>query len=487
MSNDSTTQSLGADLAPTSNSFGVLDFKFSGKLVAGPVAALLFWSLHLGLEPLQQKALAITLFMVINWIASPIDHGFTALIGCYLFWALGVAKFSTAFSGFTNSTIWFLFCSLLMAEAVSRTGLAKRLGYLFMGWMGPSCARLQTGFVVLTFLLALLMPSGMGPLSLLASLTLGLVKAAGLNERGNFTRGLLVMITTICALVSVMVLSGATSMMTRGIVEEQTGIQILWSQWLFACLPLNLLTMIATIAIVRWLYPAEIRELHGGREYIEKSLAQMGSWSAAEKKTLFWFALAISLWATDSLHHINPAVIGIGAGLAVSLPTVGVLDGKAAKQINFFVIIFSAGALSMGAVLIDADVLPLLVGHLVGLLHPFFSNALVYTCTLYVAAFTYHFIFANRQTMLITSLPVLLGFATTHGLSVVPLALLWTIGGGGGLFVYQSGVYVLGYSYGCFNTKDFLKVGLLLTLVQAIGLALLVPFYWPLIGLNWMK
>ncbi|HEY7163859.1 MAG TPA: SLC13 family permease [Candidatus Binatia bacterium] len=487
MSNNLTTQTLGADLAPARNLFGVLEFKFPGKLLAGPLAALVFWSLQLGLEPLQQKALAITVFMLISWITSPIDHGLTALIGCYLFWALGVTKFAIAFSGFTNSTIWFLFCSLLMAEAVSRTGLAKRVGYLFMRGMGASCARLQTGIVVLTFLLALLMPSGMGPLSILAPLTLGLVKVAGLKDRGNFTRGLLVMITTICALMSVMVLSGATSMMTRSIVEEQTGIQILWSQWLFACLPLNLLTMIATLAIVRWLYPAEIRQLDGGREYIEKALEEMGPWTTEEKKTLFWFVLAVSLWATDSLHHINPAVIGIGAGLALSLPAVGVLDIKATRHVNFFVIIFSAGALGMGAVLMDSGVLPLLVTHLVGLLQPFFKNALVYTCSLYVAAFAYHFIFANRQTMLATSLPLLLQFANTHGMSVVPLALLWTIGGGGGLFVYQSGVYVLGYSYGCFSAKDFLKVGLLLTIVQGIGLALLVPYYWPLIGLNWMK
>ena len=456
-------------------------------LLLGPLGACLLWMLPLGLEPLQQKALAITLFMVINWITAPVDQGLTALIGCYLFWALGISKFSIAFSGFTNSTIWFLFCSLLMAEAVSRSGLARRLGYLLIRRVGTSCASLQTALVVLTFLLAVVMPSGMAPLALLASLTLGLVKAAGLNEHGNFTRGLLVMITTICALVSVMVLSGATSMMTRGIVEEQTGIQMLWSQWLLACLPLNVLTMIAAITIVRWLYPPEIQELHGSREYIEEALAQMGPWTPEEKKALFWLTLAIGLWATDSLHHINPAVIGIGAGLALSLPGVGVLDGKAAKQVNFFVIIFSAGALSMGAVLKDAHVLPLLVGHLVGLLQPFLSNAFVYTGALYVAAFTYHFIFANRQTMLITSLPLLLGFATTHGLSVIPLALLWTIGGGGGLFVYQSGVYVLGYSYGCFEARDFLKVGLLLTVVQAVALALIVPFYWPLIGLNWIK
>ena len=487
MSNSSTTRTLGTDLVSISSIFDTLDIKFCGKLLAGPITALFFWSLDLGLDPLQQKALAITLFMVINWIAVPIDQGLTALIGCYLFWALQISKFSVAFSGFTNSTIWFLFCSLLMAEAVSRSGLARRLGYLLMRRMGTSCASLQIALVLLTFLLAVVMPSGMGPLSLLASLTIGLVKAAGLNERGNFTRGLLVMITTICGLVSVMVLSGATSMMTRGIVEEQTGIQMLWSQWLLACLPLNFLTMIAAIIIVRWLYPPEIQELHGSREYIEEALAQMGPWSLAEKKALFWLALAIGLWATDSLHHINPAVIGIGAGLALSLPAVGVLDGKAAKHVNFFVIIFSAGALGMGAVLADAKVLPLLTGQLVKVLQPFVSNVFTYTAALYFAAFAYHFIFANRQTMLITSLPLLLSFAAVHGLNVIPTALLWTIGGGGGLFVYQSGVYVLGYSYGCFDAKDFFKFAVVLTVVQTALMMCLVPYYWPFIGLNWSR
>ena len=487
MSNQLNSQAPATAFGSIKDVFAPLELNATSRLLAGPIAALGFWSLSMGLEPLQQKALAITIFMVINWIAEPFDHGLTALLGCYLYWALHVSKFSVVFSGFTNSTIWFLFCSLLMAEAASRTGLAKRLAFSFMRRMGTSCARLQTGFVVLTFLLALLLPSSMGPLSLMASLTLGVVNAAGLAPRGNFSRGLLVMITIICALVGIMVLSGATTMMTRGIVEEQTGIQILWSQWLLACLPLNLLTMIATIAIVRWLYPAEIKELRGGTEYFTQALREMGPWSAAEKRALFWFVLAIGLWATDFWHHVNPAVIGMGIGLALTLPKLGVLDIKAAKQINFFVIIFSAGALGMGAVLADAKVLPLLTGRLVVLLQPFLSNVFTFTAALFLAAFAYHFIFANRQTMLITSLPLVLTFATGHGLSVIPVALLWTIGGGGGLFVYQSGVYVLGYSYGCFEAKDFFKLGLLLTLVQAASMMFLVPYYWPLIGLNWAK
>jgi anion transporter len=392
-----------------------------------------------------------------------------------------------AFSGYTNSTIWFLFSSMLMAEAASRTGLAKRLGYSFMRRVGTSSGQIQSGFVALTFLLAFFVPSGMGRLGLLAPLTVGVLKAAGLGKRSNFAKGLFVIVTSICGLIDVMVLSGATSMMTRGIVEEHTGIQLLWSQWLLACLPLNLLTLLAAIGIVRWLYPAEAAELSAGNHYFRKELAAMGPWSSAEKRAFFWFLLAVGLWATDFLHRANPAVIGLGVGLALSLPKVGVLDIKAAKQINFFIIIFSAGALSMGAVLMETKVLSLLTDQLIAVMQPFLGNVFSYTITIYFAAFLYHFIFANRQTMLVTSLPLLLVFATTHGLNVIPLALLWTIGGGGGLFVYQSGVYVLGYSYGYFEARDFIKVGLLLTLAQGVLVVFLVTYYWPLIGLNWVR
>ena len=117
-------------------------------------------------------------------------------------------------------------------------------------------------------------------------------------------------------------------------------------------------------------------------------------------------------------------------------------------------------------------------------MQPLLSGPISYTLTLYLGGFLYHFIFANRQSMLITSLPVLLVFGKAQGLDLVSLALIWTIGGGGGLFIYQSGVYVVGYSYGYFQAKDFFKLGLALTLIQGALLVLLVKFYWPYIGLN---
>jgi di/tricarboxylate transporter len=43
---------------------------------------------------------------------------------------------------------------------------------------------------------------------------------------------------------------------------------------------------------------------------------------------------------------------------------------------------------------------------------------------------------------------------------------------------------VVGYSYGYFDARDMLKIGFTLTVVESIILLLLVPLYWPWIGLG---
>ena len=43
---------------------------------------------------------------------------------------------------------------------------------------------------------------------------------------------------------------------------------------------------------------------------------------------------------------------------------------------------------------------------------------------------------------------------------------------------------IVGYSYGYFQSRDLLRIGAWLTIVEAIILIPLVPFYWPLIGIR---
>jgi di/tricarboxylate transporter len=307
------------------------------------------------------------------------------------------------------------------------------------------------------------------------------------GQGSNVGKAFFIILTYTSALFDRMIMSGAASILTRGIIEERTGIEILWSQWLQAYLPAILITLLASWYTVRWLYPPEKNELDGGKRYLQQSLRELGPWSQNEKKTLLWLLAAILLWVTDFVHHISPSVIALGTGLFLVLPGIGVLDKKAVKQVNLFAIVFSAGALSMGNVLGEAQALQLVTERLLRWSGPLLSDSLHGAAALYSGGFLYHFLLANDQSMLSTALPVLLQFSDAHGLNPVAIGLIWNFATGARLFIYQSSVLVLGYSYGYFEGKDLIKVGLLLTVVQGVLLILLVETYWPLIGLSWTK
>ena len=102
---------------------------------------------------------------------------------------------------------------------------------------------------------------------------------------------------------------------------------------------------------------------------------------------------------------------------------------------------------------------------------------------LYWTAFVYHIFLASEVSMLATSIPLLMNFAKTHGLDPLALGMIWTFAAGGKIFVYQNAVLVVGYSYGALRSRDLFKIGIWLTIIEAAIVFLLVPLYWPLIGI----
>ena len=86
--------------------------------------------------------------------------------------------------------------------------------------------------------------------------------------------------------------------------------------------------------------------------------------------------------------------------------------------------------------------------------------------------------------MLSTSLPVIMEFAKARGFDPLAIGMIWTFAAGGKIFIYQGAVLIVGYSFGYFDARDMLKVGLVLTIVESLILLLLVPFYWPLLGIG---
>jgi solute carrier family 13 (sodium-dependent dicarboxylate transporter), member 2/3/5 len=460
----------------------------AGRKIVGAVLTIAVplgvWFAPLPLATNARHALAVASFMIIAWIAEPLPHALTGLAGCYLFWVLKIVNFETAFSGFADETPWFLFGAALIGMMASKSGLARRLAYLVMLRVGVGYSRLLLGLIFSSLLLTLLVPSGIACVVIMAAVALGLVEVFGLSRGSNAGRGIFVTLTYTAGIFDKMVIAGAASILGRGLIQKMTGIEVYWSQWLLAFLPCVVATVLVIWRLVLWLYPPEKEALQGSAGFLRESLEKMGAWTPMEKHALALMGLAIALWATDLIHHIPPAVIGIGVGLLAGVPSLGILELEDLKRLNYLPVFFTATAISMGEVLLRTNALDSMTTVLFAWMRPWTTNVFSLSLVPYWTAFVYHIFLGNEISMLATSVPPLMNFAKTAGIHPLPLGLVWAFAAGGKIFVYQSGVMVTGYSYGYFETKDLLRVGFVLTVVESAVLLLIVPFYWPLLGIR---
>jgi len=447
------------------------------------IAALSVFLIPIEVSPAAFKALAITVWMVLFWIFSPVDHAITGIVGCFLYWATGAVNFDIAFSGFSQDTPWFLFGAIIFGAMAAQTGLALRLAYSVMSVIGISYARILLGIIIVDFLMTFIVPSGVSRVVILAAICIGIVDAFGLPAKSNISRGLFIIFTYTATIFDKMLIAGAASILARGLIERDGGVPVYYSQWFLAYLPCDLITVAACWGTVLWLYPPERKELAEGRSYIQMQLSKLGPITAAEKRAGLLMLATIALWMTDFIHHIPASMIGLGAGLVACLPVIGVLNSEQFKKIDPLPVMLTAAVLSMAAVLTSTKAIEVVNTAFFARVQPLLYSVNYSSMVLYWAGFLYHF-FLPEPSNLSTSMPLLMRFAKENNLSPLAIGMIWTFASGGKIFIYQSPVLVVGYSYGRFEAKDLLKVGLVLTLVECLILLFLVPVYWPLIGIH---
>jgi anion transporter len=475
-----------SNIAPPQGAAHVADARrmWAGRL-ACVLVPIVIWVAPLPLEPVTKHGMAVAALMILGWATEAAEPALVGFIGCFLFWALKIVPdFRGAFSGFASDTAWFLFGALLLGAIATRSGLARRIAYLVMMRIGVSYSRLLLGLIVTDFLLTLIVPSGLARVVIMASISLGLVEAFRLGPGSNIGRGIFLIITYTAGLFDKMIIAGAGAITARGAIEKFGGVDVEWSLWFVAYLPCHIITILAAWRLTLWLYPPEKPVLEGGYEYLRAETEKLGPWKGAEQRALALIAIATLLWVTDFLHHIPSSMIAMGVGLFALLPGVGVLETEDLRRLNYLPIFFVAAAVSMGDVLAHTKGLAVLTDLMFAWMSPLMTNVFVSTIVLYWTAFVYHLFLASEIPMLATSIPPLMTFAKANGFNPLQIGMIWTFAAGGKIFAYQSAVMIVGYSYGFFAARDLLRIGAWLTVVEFLIVIVLVPLYWPLIGIK---
>lgn len=83
--------------------------------------------------------------------------------------------------------------------------------------------------------------------------------------------------------------------------------EVTFFEWCLIGVPVVVVLFLFLFAYLNWLCPAGVRELAGGREYLERQRQQLGPWTRGQISTLVAFVVMVALW-------IAPGVVALGWG-----------------------------------------------------------------------------------------------------------------------------------------------------------------------------
>ena len=319
-----------------------------GWIVAAIAAAVYFMPPPAGFDAAKTHAAALVILAVGLWAVNVFPEHVTGLLFLVLAILLAVAPASVVFEGFTSTTLWLVFGGLFMAEAVRSTGLGERLARFLLGPFTGSYPAVIAGAVVVSTVLAFVMPATVGRVLLLIPIFSAVAARMGFKPASNGHYGILAtMLMTTYQVGTGILPANAPNLVLAGAAETLYRTPLIYGEYLLVQFPvLGVLKAVVLVAITLLVFPATAQPRVGRWE-----LAPM---SAAERRLAIILGAALLFWVTDFLHGIKPGWVALAAGLACMMPVVGVMPMTAFNERVRYGPFFYIGAiLGLGAVMND--------------------------------------------------------------------------------------------------------------------------------------
>ena len=456
-----------------------------------------------GLAMPAKIALGMLAFAVIMWVTEAVTYPVSAvmivgLIAIMLTFATDPATgeavgasqgLSTAMSGFSSSAVALVAAALALATAMQATGLHRRLALYVLKLAGEKVSNIVIGAIAISIILAFFVPSATARAGAVVPILMGMVAAFGLEKESKLAALLVITATQAVSIWNVGIKTAAAqNLVAAGFIEDQLGQTVSWGQWFLWAAPWSVLMSVALYFVMRWAIKPETDAIAGGRELVEKQLADMGPMTGAEKRLTAIAVALLLFWATEGLlHPISSATITIVAVGIMLTPRIGVMDWKYAQEhINWGTLVVFAAGISLGKFLLDTGAATWLSESTFGAIGLASMPILAAIALVSLFNILIHLGFASATSLASALIPVFIALAAT----------LEVPNGGIGFVIIQQFVICFGfllpvsapqnmlaYGTGSFTSKQFLRTGMPLTVVGYLLILVLSATYWSWIGL----
>jgi sodium-dependent dicarboxylate transporter 2/3/5 len=304
------------------------------------------------------------LLMAVFWICESVPIPVTALLPLVLFPALHLGDIRETAAPFANPVIYLFFGGFLIALAMQRWGLHRRVAINLIGAMGTQPSRLVGGFLLASAAVSMWVSNTATALMMLpiAVSIIHMMPATGDNVRARktFAAALMLAVAYGATTGGMATLIGTPpNALLAAYVGKVYGFNIGFGQWMLLGVPVMLVTLPAVyLVLTRVSFKLEKGEIPGMAERIQSERAGLGSWSRGEIGVLVVFVFTALGWIfqpllVKSLPLLTDTTIAIMGGLALFFIPINLKRGEflmnwdATKTMPWDVLLLFGGGLSL--------------------------------------------------------------------------------------------------------------------------------------------
>ena len=458
-------------------------------LAAVPVVFVALWlAPTAGLSVGAHRLVAVLGAVVVLWVTEAIPLPVTALLGPALCVLLGVASAKEVFRGFADPIIFLFLGSFLIAEAMLRHGLNRRIAFAIMRKVGTSPKRLLAAFGVATGFVSLWV-SNTATTAMMFPIALAILKER--QGAPAFATALMLMTAFAASIGGLGTPVGTPpNLIGLGLIETNLKIKITFFEWMMFGFPL-------AVALIAFLCFHFRRAANSAVQPLE--IKPPEPLTIGERNVLIAFCVTVAMWIIPGIiaiargtndpvfrwfnEHLPEALAALLGGILLFvLPTdlrrgEFTLSWRDAANVDWGTILLFGGGLALGDLMFSTGVAKWM-GE--GIAHSLHANTVLGLTMLFAAVATIVSETTSNVASAAMVVPVAIAVSQAAGVPPIQPALAACLGSSLGFMLpVSTPPNAIVYASGLVPVRKMIRHGLMLDIVGWAGVVITAMWIVP--------
>jgi sodium-dependent dicarboxylate transporter 2/3/5 len=435
---------------------------------------------------LSSDALAvigITLMAIILFVSSAIPLPATALLIAFFQVFFKVNRPEQVARNFAGDSMFFILGILLISNIMIAQKIDRRLASLLINLTGYNLSRLIFGLIFISAIIASFIGQHTAG-TLLFPVVMALISGFETDVKTREKRAkLLLFALTYSTMVGGMATpsGGPRNALMIEYLWRICGVKVSYLQWMIMAMPIALAILPMIYFSLRFIFRVNSKQFAISADFRQKISSGDNKFTTNEKRTIGIFILILLLWIFFS------AKIGLGMitifGVMLYLIT-NIADwNEISRKTNWGIILIYASSLSLGLAMQQTGVTAAFADWITNLFYNLNldSNSAVIASVCVVSTLLTNAL--SYGPSVAVSGPIFLRLADISHLNVLVIGASTALAASFSyLTVVSAPVNTLIYMTGYVKAKDFLKIGIICTVLSIVITVLFAIFYWKILG-----